>query len=372
MLRIVAFCVLGLIVTTVAHARPSDKDFRQIQERLNQLEARVGDLESESTAPPEPPQDPEPPQNEDPPLSDNTDWLGFWANAYEYEDMEAWLGRPVYVGHFMLAFGHNGFQQALDDRQRKWLEDFTTLVPHVQLSFILDIFPERGKDPQFAAIAAGDWDAELRAVARTIIDTGHEDAILRLWHEPEVANKNNGPIGPTWCDDPAYIPAWRRVHDIFEAEAGGSFTWQYSVNGPAGAQRTDADGTLWIDLCYPGAAYVDQVSNGAYDRAGRDPETSWQRSLAKLVFVRDWAIAHGHQFSLAEWGLWDSTVDTPVCGRFQNGQGDNPSFIQRSHDFFAAIPEDWRGYMLYFNRMDCVNIHQFPESEALFEELFGG
>ena len=34
---------------------------------------------------------------DDPAPSYDTDWLGFWANAYEYGDMEAWLGRPVRV-----------------------------------------------------------------------------------------------------------------------------------------------------------------------------------------------------------------------------------------------------------------------------------
>lgn len=297
--------------------------------------------------------------------SQDTKWLGFWMPAQDYSEVEAWLGRRIWVAHFHLAFGRRGFAQALGERQKVWLESYTRLAPHAQLAVILDIFPLNDKNPRFAEIDAGDWDEELRQVARRIIDAGHEDAILRLWHEPEVAVKNNSPIGPTWCDDPAFVPAWRHVHDLFEAEPGAEFVWQYSVNGPAGKQLTAADGTLWIEKCYPGPEYVDQVSVGAYHRMGPTPEISWQESIGKLEFGRDWAFEQGHKFSVAEWGLWSS-----AC-RWE-GQDDDPSFIQGSHDFFAAIPEEKRGYMLYFNAMKCVDIAQYPESEALFEKLFGG
>lgn len=359
-LRGIAFSLFCLSAANSVQAAPGDAAAGI--GRADVLETQVGALEGEGTG-----------ASEDGPApSGNSDWLGFWANAYEYDEMEAWLGRPVRVAHFKLPFGKNGFAQALDRRQKKWLEDFTSLVPHAQLTVILDIFPTRGRDPRFAEIAAGRWDDELRQVARRFIDTGHEDAILRLWHEPEVADKNNGPIGPTWCDDPAYVPAWQRVHGLFEAEAGAAFVWQYSVNGPAGARKRAADGTLWIEKCYPGKAYVDQVSVGAYHRMGTTPDVSWKRSLSKMVFVRDWAFASGHKFSMAEWGLWDSNGDAPVCRRFANGQGDEPSFIENTYDFFSAIPEERRGYLLYFNRMACTNLENLPRSRAKFKELFGG
>ena len=297
--------------------------------------------------------------------SGNTDWLGFWENAYDFADVEAWLGRPIRVAHFMLAFGKGGFRQGLAQDQKRWLSDFSKLVPHAQLALLLDIFPRADQNPRFAEVAAGDWDEELRQVARRIIDTGHEDAIIRLWHEPEVAVKNRAPIGPTWCDDPAFLPAWRHVHDLFNAEEGANFIWQYSVNGPAGRQARAEDGTLWIEKCYPGKDYVDQVSVGAYHRMGPTEDISWQISVSKLEFGRDWAFKRGHKFSVAEWGLWSSEC------RWE-GQDDDPNFIRQSHDFFAAIPEAKRGYMLYFNSMDCVDIARYPESEAMFEKLFGG
>ena len=381
MLRVVAFCVLCL--STAATAYGERRDIEQTPGHSDALEARITTPEGESTALPYERTDRShnsggsaqevvgaiaenigAPDAGLPP-SHGTEWLGFWANAYEYADLEAWLGRPVRIAHFKLPFGHNGFAQALDEKQKKWLEDFTTLVPHAQLTFILDIFPTRGNDPRFSEVAIGRWDLELRQVARRIIDSGHEDAILRLWHEPEVAVKNHAPIGPTWCDDPAFIPAWRRVHDLFEAEAGAAFSWQYSVNGPAGSQKRSADGAFWIDKCYPGNAYVDQVSVGAYHRVSRTPSLSWRQSLNKLEFVRDWAFARGHIFSVAEWGLWSSDCRW-------SGHDDDPSFIQRSYDFFATIPAEKRGYMLYFNRMECVDLKRFPESRALFAKLFGG
>ena len=86
-----------------------------------------------------------------------------------------------------------------------------------------------GRNPRFAEIAAGTWDTELRAMADRLIETGHANAILRLWHEPDLPNRQ-------WCEDPDYIAAWQRVHDLFMAQPGAGFIWQYSLDGPAGWQ----------------------------------------------------------------------------------------------------------------------------------------
>ena len=72
-------------------------------------------------------------------------------------------------------------------------------------------------------------DTELRQMARMFIDTGHEDAIMRLWHEPEIPFKN-------WCEQPFYHEAWQHVHDVFMSEFGADFIWQYSLDGPASGQ----------------------------------------------------------------------------------------------------------------------------------------
>ena len=379
MLRNVAFCVFFLAATTVAYAQSSDQVIDEILWHMDDLEARVSALEAELIVPLSDNTDTldssessdewaddafewsvstlEPDAAVSP--SHNTDWLGFMIGSAGWADLEAWLARPIWVAHTKLAFGKRGFNQALNDRQKAKLEAYTTLAPHVQLSLILNLYPRsKPNGPEFSAIIAGQWDVELRHVARRLIDTGQEDAILRLWHEPEIKSKS-------WCEDPDYVAAWQYVHDIFMSELGAAFEWQYSVNNPAARQQRSSDGTLWIDKCYPGAAYVDQLSVGTYDRSGGVADVSWQNTLAKLVFIRDWALARGHRFSVAEWGLWH-----PDCKH--SGQGDNPSLIQRSHDFFAAVPEGSRGYMLYFNRDACANLDQFPESRALFKELFGG
>lgn len=323
------------------HAHPSP-DLSSIQGQIDALRARVEALEQIEVVIPDPtPDEPEPapaPVPDEPPVVGD-DYIRLGWMGGNRADLEAWLGRSIEVIHKHLVF-NGGFSQALGDGQRDGLISRATKWPDSQVAIIMDLYPVTRDEPRFCEVASGDWDAELRAVAQMIVGTGHEDAIIRLWHEMDLGWRD-------WFKSDCWVDAWRRVHDQMMSIEGAAFVWQYNPDG--GAWRAA------FEQGWPGDAYVDDVAVSCYDKTSN----GFASCASRLIFAREWAIARGLTLSWAEWGLWSS------------GGGDNPQFIQDSYDFFSMIPEVNRGYMLMFNRHEKVNIDQFPESKALFRELFG-
>ncbi|MFZ7088248.1 glycosyl hydrolase family 18 protein [Curtobacterium sp. RRHDQ10] len=71
--------------------------------------------------------------------------------------------------------------------------------------------------------------------------------------------------------DPAlYVAAWRHVHDLFAAEAGGAVQWVWAPN------NTDSDGAPAAIEYYPGSAYVDWTGIDGYNWGTSDPDFDWQ------------------------------------------------------------------------------------------------
>ena len=99
-----------------------------------------------------------------------------------------------------------------------------------------------GSVAELGQLAAGADDARIRAQARAIKAYGHQ-VFLRL--APEM----NGNWYKYSGDPPAYMAAWRHVHQVFSAAGVSNVTWVWCPNVNPGN---------W-DAYYPGRAYVDVI-----------------------------------------------------------------------------------------------------------------
>jgi len=279
--------------------------------------------------------------------------LGVWAgNLQKHLNFEAYLGREV--RYTSQKIGDASWEHA--KKVSLWIsEQFAPVSDRVTLALIYNLLPKDGST-DFADVIDGSYDADLKTIARNLIGGGHGDAIIRLLHEADMPRR-------TWTfrngNAEDYIAAWRHVHDVMMSVPGAAFRWQYSLNGPAGWQ-TRENGVYLTELGYPGDDYVDSVSVSNYDRGryANDFETVRE----KLDFIRDFVASHGKKMDIAEWGLWSAS---------NKGGGDNPTFIRDTLEWFQALPDEQRGYLLYFDLHKSVDLEQYPNSEALFLKLFG-
>ena len=201
--------------------------------------------------------------------------------------------------------------------------------------------------------ARGEWDADYRAVATSLIEGGYPDAVIRLGHEftgswfPWSAQGNSD----------AFISAYRHVHGVLRSMSPDfRFEWNSSKNtfveyGPP---------------AYPGDAYVDVVGLDVYYRPSRGGKTmaegAWQGSYrGALSAHQEFARAHGKPVAYSEWA---------------NGGVDEPAFIQNMYNWFESLPRSGPGslaYHSYFNVDDSYyNLDSFPRSKRRYLELFGG
>ena len=200
-------------------------------------------------------------------------------------------------------------------------------------------------------VADGLHDAEFGAAAKAISEA-QPKAIIRMGWEM------NQPSMAWFAKDQEadYIRAFRRVVAIFRGHSSGlKYDWC-----PAwGLQGSPPD------LAYPGDDVVDYIGLDVYDfKFEGSAAERWDRFYLKPAFGLQWhkefATRHGKPMSYPEWGV----------GNF----GDNPFFIQQMHDWFVEN-ESNIVYAAYFDVDGLwptqIDNDQFPESQRLFQKLFG-
>jgi hypothetical protein len=312
--------------------------------------------------------------------------LGQAAGVYPgYSDMsalggfESWLGRDVnYVVQFgdQVAANFLGsiWGQVTKAGQLQTIAGRVTLVESVPLAFgsQLDANTAAGQAAAAANLTAtvnGSNDSKFRQAAVMLQQGGYGDAIIRIGWEfdggwyPWSSNGNCA----LWQN------AFRHVHDVFTSV---SPNFRFDWNGNSTSLKTQAA------CAYPGDAYVDIIGLDNYDmglsapyntttHTWADPNTAFSTAITpNLQFQRDFAIAHHKQVSFPEWGLFSG--DGHILGG-----GDNPVYIQRMHDWMAALPATGPAslaYQSYFNYDDGTgpkfNLKNFPKSQALYRTLF--
>jgi hypothetical protein len=150
----------------------------------------------------------------------------------------------------------------------------------------------------------------------------------------------------------------------------------------------------YLDAVWPGDAYVDVVGVDIYDqswarntypypsacdaacRLARQ-QAAWTSQVWFLDTVRGFAAAHGKPMAIPEWSV--------AIRPDGHGGGDNAFFIRRMHEFIHD-PANNVAFHAYFNvsagdvdgrLTDAVRgdhpggATRFPESAALFRQLFG-
>lgn len=140
----------------------------------------------------------------------------------------------------------------------------------------------------WSAVAAGAYDARLRAQAKGIASLG-APVLLTFDHEPDQ------PDHTTQGAPAQFVAAWRHVHDLFEAAGVTNVTWVWVVTGQLGQEQLAAK--FW-----PGNTYVDWISWEAYDpngcRTGSPDSTHVQTFAESALPFYDWLHSHGGQVGI--------------------------------------------------------------------------
>jgi hypothetical protein len=190
------------------------------------------------------------------------------------------------------------------------------------------------------------------------IATGQLDLAIREWAQQFALWSNggqkrafiapmqemNGDWTPYSGDPGTFIPAFRRVRQLFEEELAAqglpstAISWVFAPNGwsPEGHE---------FERYYPGDDVVDVVSFSAYNYgscAGTDPWVRWETyEIAMEPYLhRMRLMAPGKPIFIAETGV----VDAPV-----QGVGDKNQWLLETFTRLAAFPSV-RG-VLYFNKV---------------------
>jgi len=96
------------------------------------------------------------------------------------------------------------------------------------------------------------------------------------------------------------------------------------------------------------------------------PEERWNFTLNQnngLNAFAAFANAHGKPMAVTEWGLWGKGTD-------QGGGGDNPYYIDRMADWFAANNVVYHSYFNVLGETD-FRLETYPNSQARYKARFG-
>jgi hypothetical protein len=196
--------------------------------------------------------------------------------------------------------------------------------------------------------ANGAFDGYFRTLAQEIADKGLGNAVIRLGWEA------NGDWYP-WkasTNPTAWKAFFRRIVGVMRSvqpKVAGQprQTFQFLLTYNRGTSGT----AITFDTIYPGADVVDMLGLDVYDNKWKDttssPEVRWNDALYQPLGIAEFkafAAARGKPMSIPEWGLaqrgWDDN----------GGVGDNPYFVERMTEWFAANAATVR-FQSYFNHL---------------------
>lgn len=181
--------------------------------------------------------------------------------------------------------------------------------------------PPWPEDGSLATAAAGGYNDQWKKFAR-LVASKYPDAYIRIGWEFNIPSWY-------WYATPENVDqwkaAWRHAARSMKSAAPG-LRMDWNPNGGPGETIKPAT------LAYPGDDVVDVVGVDAYDwwPAVTSDET-WQKRLTEDGGLQSWAgfaRAHGKKLSFPEWGV--------VTKEGKDAGGDNPEYIRRMTEFFAA------------------------------------
>ncbi len=122
-----------------------------------------------------------------------------------------------------------------------------------------------GSPSDWARIADGDFDADIRAAAAQV-RAFEEPVFLAFFHEPED-NIKSAAGGDRAVEDRLvadYAAAFTRLREVFDAEGATNAVWVWNIQGWSGHER------LYNAGLYPGDDVIDWVAYNAYNWHGCD------------------------------------------------------------------------------------------------------
>lgn len=208
--------------------------------------------------------------------------------------------------------------------------------------------------------AKGTFDGYYTRFAQNLAASGRTDIIVRVGWESNRTFPWYGGSDPQRFKD-----TFKRVADILRRyNPGVLIDW---TNVKKGAQKGS------VLTLYPGDDAVDIISCDYYDGwPALNTEQIWAQQYNATYYGGPWGIgawlafakSRGKLFGCPEWGI--SAGEAP-------GTIDNPLYIQKMHDFFAANSA-YIAYENYFNqkpRHQLTPSNQNPLASAAYRQLWG-
>jgi hypothetical protein len=248
-----------------------------------------------------------------------------------------------------------------------WTISQWAAVPSVQPDLSVAMWPATGGD--LATAASGAYNGYFRTLAQNLVSGGLPGASIRLGWE------FNGSWNPwsvaTAADAANYAAAWRQIVTAMRSVRGAKFSFDWAP--------TQSSGGLNPALAYPGNPYVTDIGLDVYDwnQSSNYAATATDRWNALvndgygLAWQASFAASHGKPIAFPEWGLVYYAPYPPLAG------GDDPTFIQNMHDWFASHNTSFENYSniddptngIYYGLTTGNGL--FPQSTPLYHQLFG-
>ncbi|MHB1845855.1 MAG: glycoside hydrolase family 26 protein [Deltaproteobacteria bacterium] len=218
--------------------------------------------------------------------------------------------------------------------------------------------------------ATGAYDGDWQALGQSLVAAGMDDAIIRIAHEFSGNWYWYQPEG----QQAQFIAYWQHIVTAMRSVSGQHF--QFSWN-PALGVSYQGGRPFDCETAYPGDAYVDYIGPDVYDSVWGVYPTSgpitqamqdqaWNTLLAGdhgLAWFVAFAAQHQKPIAVPEFGVWAEGSS--------HGGGDDPSFIQRFHDWSV---QNQVAIVVYFNfganQIWPSSVNGFPNSLALFQQLY--
>jgi hypothetical protein len=146
------------------------------------------------------------------------------------------------------------------------------------------------------AVAAGRHDRYLRSLAGSVAALG-QPVLLRYAWGMDGASRTATRSGP------AYVAAWRHVHDLFGA-AGVRAFWVWSPNADAFAGARGG-----VDRYWPGDGYVDWVGADGFNWSGCTGGSTWRDFGAIFKAFHVWGAARAKPLMISGTGSVEDLAD---------------------------------------------------------------
>ncbi len=287
-------------------------------------------------------------------------FAGFGSSADQ--QFAAWRGSPIQT-----ATDYIGSTSWNDLQYPTWTISQWAAVPSVQPDLSVAMWPNTGGS--LATAASGAYNGYFRTLARNLVSGGLPSVTIRLGWE---FNGNWNPWSVATTSDAAnYARAWRQIVSAMRSVHGQRFGFDWSP--------TQNSGGLDPGLSYPGNAYVTDIGMDIYDWNPSDNYAAsatdrWNALVNNgygLAWQARFAASHGKPIAFPEWGLVQYGPYPPLAG------GDDPTFIQNMHDWFASHNTSFENYSNIDDPGNGIDYGlstgngQFPQSAPLYQQLFG-